>query len=144
MGKRTDRRSVMKKYVGIPYKHNGRPPDKELDCWGFIVYYFKNEYGVTLPNYRYIDPTEKSVASFEIVNTDLFKITENVNIKDVKKDDILLFNCAGQPMHVGLAIDNNMMIHCDRKVGSIIESFRSRLWEKRLYKAARLNLENFN
>lgn len=133
----------MIEYIGIPYKHNGRPPSKELDCWGFAVYYYRKKKGIHLPTYSEIDATDKDGIGERILATELNKYAIEISADEIQEDDLLLFICAGQPMHIGIAIDNELMIHCDRKVGSVIENFRSRMWQKRLYKVVRLDNSYF-
>lgn len=125
------------KYIGIPYKSNGRYPDKALDCWGFLGYFFANELGIVLPAYRDLDANSKATASQGLLNTDLYQVSTKVSTQQPL--DILLFNVNGIPIHTGIVVDDTVMIHSDRKTGSVIESYRSPKWAKRLYETVRLD-----
>lgn len=129
-------------YIGIPYKTNGRNPDSALDCWGFVVYFYEKEYGITLPKYTAIDADNIELASESLLATQLYQKVSKVT--KPKQGDILIFNNCGRPIHVGIAIDDSMMIHCDRKVGSVTEDYRSPKWEKRLFEIVRLNVTSSN
>ena len=122
-------------YIGIPYKVCGRQGN-ELDCWGFVIKIYKELYNIILPDYSDIhtDSTITS-ASQALTNTELYQ--EGVHIEVPQEGDILLFSVAGNPLHVGVALNDKIMIHCDRLVGSCIEDYRKPKWIKRLHKIYR-------
>ena len=123
-------------YIGIPYLKGGRDIGEALDCWGFVVLIYKELYSVTLPIYQQITPNNAiDKTSGELVETELYKIC---SVHDVAKEgDILIFSVGGRPLHIGIALDNHTMIHCDRNVGSVVENFRIRKWQMRLHKICR-------
>lgn len=130
----------MIEYVGIPYKVGGRDIGAEnapLDCWGLMVKMYQEIYGISLPHYNDIsneqsnDTLSEFILSTEIHN----QFIEVTGI--VKQGDLILINIFGSPLHIGMALDNKMMIHAQMNSGSVIESFRSRKWQTRVYKIYR-------
>lgn len=97
------------RYIGIPYKQKGYGFDG-ADCYGLTWLFLKEEFNITLPMYHDID-IYKDVD--ETVNTigkemPLFfgTLTDNP-----KCGDIALFNFRGRPIHFGIYIERNSVLH---------------------------------
>ena len=126
------------KWVGHPYQHGGRDLQKGIDCWGLVVEFYKQEYDIQLPIYPAISLSsytpsqeEVSVNSDNLLRTELYQISTKKEIAE--EGDILLFNVGGRPLHIAIAIDQELMLHADRNVGSVIENYRSNKWQSRLH-----------
>jgi hypothetical protein len=52
--------------------------------------------------------------------------------------DVPLFTLGGMPIHVGLMIDHRNFLHCEKKIGTVIERIDSMAWNKRLSGVFRL------
>jgi cell wall-associated NlpC family hydrolase len=126
-------------YIGIPYVKGGRELQRDagLDCWGLVVVIAKDLRSIELPKYDTIN-THLNInqASSLLVNTDLYKDCDVVD--SVLEGDLLLFKIVGNPLHIGYAISQSEMIHADPATGTVIENFRSKKWQSRLYRTYRL------
>lgn len=122
------------KWVGVPYKCGGRDLSEGLDCYGLVVEIYQKELGITLPKYDLITPANYNECSQSLLRTELYNNCLKKDLsEDIEEFDILLFNNNGRPLHIAVAIDNDLMIHSDELVGSVIESHRSYKWKKRIY-----------
>jgi hypothetical protein len=116
------------KYIGIPYKENGRTDDG-LDCWGLVRLFYKQEFNIDLPSYE-----DEYVGSYDP------KVPQTINYyKDSwsktmspKLGDICLFNILGEPTHVGIYFENNKFLHARDGHSTVIESLLRPAWKNRL------------
>lgn len=125
------------KYLGIPYKSG------DTDCWGLVCNIYENELGVTLPKYRIV--TNNLEDKLEQVNYAFLQ--EKVCWKEVAEPyqpfDVIMFHLAGMPLHTGVIIDNEYMIHSESKrAGSCVESYRIQKWAKRIIGVYRYDKSN--
>jgi len=132
------------KYIGIDYKLGGRSIKEGLDCYGLVLEFYKNEYGIILPDFKGV---------FSDARTRTMHGTDGKNLKDVydesmqeeffevedsKEGDILAFTLSGVPIHLGIRIDDFLMLHTFKEGStSCIEQYRGFKWEKRFYGAYR-------
>lgn len=136
------------KYLAIPYVHAGRDPQSGLDCWGLVYYFYKEEFNIHLPRYDLYDSkknTYDECASY-LTSTDIYKnfdivphSKEDRNFNNVQYGDIIVFNIGGNPVHTGVVIDKNMMLHTMDGRESIIERFTDHKWITRLRSIHRAN-----
>ena len=117
----------LSKYIGIPYRRYGEE-FTGCDCWGLIRLFYRNEFRFELPQTEPFDRSDNETVSREIKRT---KVKWN-RIKTARLGDVIVLNIAGYSMHTALAVTNSMMIHTLENHDSVIESFRSMKWEKRI------------
>ena len=114
-------------YIGIPYKDKGKDFEG-LDCFGMVQLYYKLEKNVILPEYLYSSSmNDNSVALAISVNK---KTWESVSIPD--KDDIIVFNIKGLPLHTGIYLGDGDFLHSFGGTDTCIESLDSLRWNKRI------------
>jgi hypothetical protein len=116
------------KYIGLPYKDNGRDIDG-IDCWGLVRLYYKEELGIDLPSYttEYYGRSDPDISSLVNLYKDNWEKTT-----EYAPGDVIVFNMLGEPSHVGVYIDNNKFIHCRSGANSVVESLTSSKWTKRI------------
>lgn len=118
-------------YIKIPFKDCGRD-ENGCDCWGLARLIYRDKLGINLPSLTgYSDTHDRKVIA------DLYEgehITwEEVPLGEEKEFDIIIFRTMGLPTHVGVAIGNGFMIHCERSIGTCISNYRKELlWKKRI------------
>lgn len=115
------------KYIQIPFGEKGRDHNS-CDCWGLACIVYKEERGIILPSYTEV---YESTNDREILRQTI-KSESNQFWQQVKKPepfDMVLLKMRGIPMHVGIVIDNNNMLHCLKGVGTAIERFNSIKWQ---------------
>lgn len=121
-------------YIGIPYKLNGRSGE-QLDCWGLFLKLYRELYGIELDDYKNIK-MHRGVGS-DVLETEDYQGWIDVALHEVQEGDALILSNAGDPSHIGMVINKELMIHCYDRTGSVIESFRSNKWQSKIYKIRR-------
>ncbi len=85
--------------LGIPYKYGSTNPNIGFDCSGFITYVF-NHFNIAVPR----------------SSKDFTYIAREVNVKDAKQGDIILFtgtnNAIRKVGHMGIII-SNLLDECE-------------------------------
>lgn len=119
----------MNDYVGLPFLEKGRDRDG-LDCWGLVRLVYLEKYGIELPAYTecYKNTKDKTIGGVIDENLAL----EWQEVSEPAQGDIIVLRILGQPFHVGLVIDGQRMLHCERGVGSVIENYKGMKWRKRV------------
>lgn len=116
------------KYVGIPFKANGRD-EAGLDCWGLVRLVYKNEYNIDLPSFD----TE-------------YTIDDNIRIQELiaqykegwttcsapEPGSVILFRILGEQQHVGISIDSYHFLHVRENSDTAIEKLSNPKWSKRV------------
>lgn len=116
------------KYVGIPYKDNGRDLDG-MDCWGLARHVYNKEFNISLPSF-----------SEDYNGSDRERIAELIaqykegweNISEPKSGDVVLFRMLGLQSHIGIITEYPYFLHAREGYDSSIERLDSTLWEKRV------------
>lgn len=116
------------KYIGLPYKDNGRDTTG-IDCWGLARLYYSQELGIDLPSYS----TEYNGDTSENIKELISQHRESWIKVDVPEvGDLVLFNIYGEPTHIGICIGDNKFLHSRDGKDSVIESLSSQQWDKRI------------
>ncbi len=102
-------------YIGTPYD--------ELNCWQLVRAIYRDEYNIDLP--------ELPIESHERDNW------ERVELNAEKIGDLLLFQETVMKRHVGVVVGNQMMVHADRKLGTVAARYTSPQWKPKLQKIYR-------
>jgi cell wall-associated NlpC family hydrolase len=119
-------------YVGLPYKTHGRSR-AGVDCWGLVELIQREQLGNLWPQYEGADWFKgQSVA---VVGHDAAhhatKFTTVIPGEEWLGDGILI-RMRGFPFHVALVLAPGWMIHTTEEAGSVIERYRSMVWERRI------------
>lgn len=110
--------------VGLKYKVHGRTKEEGFDCWGLIVYIYKQD-GIKLPDPVYSNLENRKKSRAEIIGSKVFRKIENR-----KEKSIIEILDKGEPAHVGLYLGDGLMIHCTSLLGVVIEPVRH--YEKKI------------
>lgn len=127
------------KVMGVPFREKGRDYSG-LDCYGMVVLGMKEVYGVVLPSYvdDYTDTGHSQQTRLELSELIAMKKRKWEQVTKYQPMDVALFNLGGMPIHVGLMIDKKNFIHCEKKIGTVVESINSLAWNRRLSGVFRL------
>jgi len=115
-------------YVGIPYESKGTGPG--FDCWTFYKYVFGIERGITIPdnNNDYINANDmESVHNYFKNSKDEW---EEIKVPEVYC--LIMMKIAGEPVHVGMCLDNEYMIHTLKGHAAAIEKYTGKKWKNRI------------
>ncbi len=108
-------KSNISKYVGVPYKLNGRDFDG-TDCLGLVWLYLKDQ-GINFPDGDElpIDESWQESAEMRFIKG-LDTIAQRVDAP--QKNDIVLIHCFKQSAHIGVMINNQEVLHSPDDSGS--------------------------
>lgn len=117
------------KYVGIPYKNNGRDLDG-MDCWGLARYVYNKEFNISLPSFSQDYTGEDRERISELI-AQYKEGWENVTTTP-QSGDVVLFRMMGFESHIGIVTEYPYFLHAKEGANSSIERADSTVWEKRL------------
>jgi len=121
--------SETNKYVGIPYGNRGRGWD-QLDCWGLVQLFYKEELGIEVPDYLWAYTSAEDHGSVALaINKNKVMWSK---VEKPEYGDVLVFRIMGHPIHVGIKLDNNDFLHAFKGTQSCIERLNSLSWARRL------------
>ena len=119
-------------YIGIPYKTHGR--DRlGCDCWGLIQMIQRERLGSLWKPYEGVDWFKGQRP--EVIGTDAVRYASEftpVTPGEEQLGDGILIRMRGHPFHCALVLAPGWMIHTHEQADSVIENYRSMLWEKRI------------
>ena len=115
------------KYIGLPYKDNGRNVDG-IDCWGLACLFYKQEYNIDLPSNAdlYEGPNDTGIPDVISQYKDNWEEVKYGNV-----GDICLFNIYGELSHVGVYLGDRKFLHSRAGQDSVIDSLDNFKWSKR-------------
>lgn len=120
-------------YIGTPWESGGRNKDDALDCWGLVWSIYNEVYGLYLPSLSDIHIANGFTETAEAISSVYPSIHKNFyEPDDTQEGDIIMLNMAGQPIHIGVCLDHQRMIHTTQKVGCVVEKFKQRVWLNRV------------
>jgi hypothetical protein len=115
------------KYIGLPYKDNGRDVGG-VDCWGLARLFYSQELGIELPSYTELYAGAHDPQVSHALET--YRDTWQAASQGVA-GDLCLFNIYGEPAHVGVYIGQRKFLHAREGRDSVVESLDSAQWSKR-------------
>ena len=118
-------------YIGIPYASKGRT-FQACDCWGIVSLFYQFVLHKELPplNGEYSDATNNGEVDKVVKNSkDMFI---EVNYNERQYGDIILFNLQGNPVHAGVVLDHERMLHSLAGHNSAVERYTSPVWDRRI------------
>ena len=120
--------NLIMKYLGIPYKHQGRTLEG-FDCWGWILFIYKILRNIELWDIEGDYPEEwwlEANSFFENYQ----KKWERINKPQIL--DVVLINSErGVAIHAGIMIDKIRFIHCC-KAGVVMNKVTEKIWKNRI------------
>ena len=119
-------KDIVKKYLGVPFKHQGRSIEEGLDCWGLIRAIYA-DHGITLFDLESYEVDWAKVGKNYFLEhyADQWERVDQSNFMDVA-----LFQTSPSVVnHAGLVLNNSKFIHAS-KAGIVV----SRLGELQIFK----------
>ena len=109
-------------FVGAPHVEMGRGPEG-FDCLGLLIAVQRRVFGRTVP-----DPACSLAQGLRPAHRAALEASvSRVALDDAQEGDALLFFEAGRALHVGVAIDQSLMLHSHR-VEACVEAWRGPRW----------------
>jgi len=124
----------------VPYLAGGRS-EAGADCWGLVVLFYRKHFNVELPTFDDVvpDKTDHYVNTAEGAR----RIKETVGafreVQSIEFGDVVLCNIIGLPIHVGIVVSKNEMLHAmPQSTYPVIERFTGLKWQRRIQSFHRL------
>jgi cell wall-associated NlpC family hydrolase len=116
-------------YVGAPFVEHGRDPATGWDCWGLLVYVYREHLGITLPDFDgdYED-TEDVAQIARLFDRGLVDWRE-VPEADARPFDGVLVEMLGRPSHCAVYVATGRMLHTLHGSETSVIRVRSHLWK---------------
>ena len=119
------------KYVGLAHAPRGRGPDG-FDCWGLVREVYGREFGIELPDYL-----DGFVRGGDEKRIGQLVREERQGWRTIwpgaeQPGDGILLRVRGEPMHIGIVVEPGTMLHVMAGCNSVLERYRSIMWEKRV------------
>ena len=116
------------KYIGIPYKANGRD-NTGLDCWGLARLIYSEQFNITLPSFS----TDYDISDDARITELIAQYHEGWKKLDTPQEgSLVLFKVLGAETHIGIAISDSQFIHVREGSDVAVERFDSVKWAKRI------------
>lgn len=119
------------RYIGLPFCEHGRDASG-LDCWGLARLVLGEQFGISVPSYaREYANTQAQEELGALVRRET-KLWQPVEAGKEMLGDVIVLRLRGQPMHVGLVLGDQSMLHIEQFINSAIEKYTSRRWASRI------------
>ena len=118
-------------YIGLPFQEHGRSV-AGLDCWGLARLILAEQFDVQVPSYTqcYQSSTDEKQLGPLVRRESLnWKV---VMAQEAATGDVIVLRMRGQPMHVGMVMGDRQMLHIERGINSVLESYASLRWKNRV------------
>lgn len=125
-------------YIGLPFKVRGRKIDG-LDCWGLVRLVIAEQAGVLLPAFEKNYDGISTKLDAEKIGAHIRSTAGNTDCWDPiapgqeKIFNVIVLRMRGQPMHVGIVIDDGLMLHIEHGANSCIEKYHGMRWKDLIY-----------
>lgn len=116
-------------YIGIKYRDRARDEDC-VDCWGLLCLFYRNEFGIELPQYTTDTPDGAKYVAEVTAGARVDPTWEKVDTPQY--GDVLLFRVQGLPIHCGVYVADNEFLHSFPNRDSCLERLDGLSWIKRL------------
>lgn len=118
-------------YVGVPFKGFGRTP-AAWDCWGVIYHIYKTHFGIEVPTYRSDYSNAEDLEEVNQLTRQERGRWNKIDAGDERFGDVVLCRSGDAFCHVGLVVERPNMLHVERGITTIVESYTGLLWKNRI------------
>lgn len=123
-------------FIGLPFRDHGRDRTG-ADCWGGVRMVLAELRGIVLPDYGHgYRETMDSAGIGASIREGL--VRDFVRVDRPQPFDLVIFNLAGKPWHVGLVVGAGRFLHWPQPDdkgndgSSRIARFTDRIWARRV------------
>ena len=120
-------------YVGLPFKEGGRDRSG-LDCYGLLRLVINEQFGGSVPEYEGIayQPGEDHDLLVTLMD-ERIRLWIPVARGNERPGDGILLRVMGRPIHVGIVVTTDLMLHIEKNCDSILESCGTgSRWDRRV------------
>lgn len=116
-------------YIGIPYMEKGQSFEAS-DCLGLVELVYKNVLGITLPDYNHINCNNLKNVSLLMIEEEQSGRWEKVD--KPQENCVILMNICAYPVHTGIVLNDEYMLHSLKGHNSAVERFTGAKWKNRI------------
>ena len=118
------------RYVGLPWAEHGREC-AGCDCWGLACIVYRDELGITLPEYLgYATVAELAEIAALVAGATASRLW--VRQEAARPFDIAVFRRGRLDAHIGIVLQPGLMLHMVEGAQASIESYEAGRWKHRL------------
>ena len=125
---------TLTEYLQIPFKHQGRD-QQGVDCFGLVLLYYQNEFGITLKNFSGYDINWHNHGE-EYFLSKLHDWNFRETSERPQRGDGILFTTKGRVSHCGVVLDDEYFLHMT-KDGCAVHPWRQGYWSTMLHSVCR-------
>ena len=109
-------------YIGIPFE--------EKNCWQLVCMVYDQKFGIHLCDYalEYKNAIDKE--NIRRIYQRELKIWQKVETPLF--GDVIVLEIQGQPWHAGIVVSKQFMLHTERKIESVVESYNGLIWKNKI------------
>ena len=135
--------SAARKWVGTPFKHQGRVMGVGCDCLGLLMGIAKECALTTLKGQPIVDLDQ--TAYHRVADGALLELSLDTNLsraQELTLSDLALLEFDSNPQHLGIISDNSYrsfnIIHADMRRGMVVEHSLSNEYQSKIKKIYKL------
>lgn len=119
-------------YIGLPFSEHGRTR-AGVDCWGLVRLILSEQFSIALPSFTHDYARTTDIDAIgNLINRETPKWNE-IGQKDARGGDVIILRIKGQPVHTGLVLGDQRMLHVERGINSAIELYTGSRWADRIH-----------
>lgn len=120
------------RYIGLPFRDLGR--DRAgLDCWGLVRLVTSEQFNVSLLSFIGEYGKTADIAGIAALIEREAQLWLPVQPGQEKLGDVIVLRLRGSPVHTGLVLGDQLMLHIEQGIDSAIEKYASPRWKDRIY-----------
>jgi len=123
------------RFIGIPFTPKGAAFEG-CDCWGLCRLVLREEFGVEVADLAVDYPDLDDYRALErsaMAEQQRPVIWQPIEFPDIEPGDLLLLRLAGHPVHCGIYIGGNRMLHIFDTIGAFhVELLPGNQWHRRI------------
>jgi len=125
------------------FKDKGRDYEG-WDCYAVLYLGYKDVLGIELPSFidDYVNAGNDKASRRVIHDIILAQKHFWIKVEKPQAFDVALFRIGNTETHLGLMIDKNRFLHCEKKINTVIERIDSMIWKNRIEGIYRLKDNN--
>ena len=126
-------------YIGLPFVEGGRTR-AGVDCYGLVRLVLREQCGVSLPDYgdvyQSVEEREAIAGAITREKVGWVKLSQPTV---ARVGDVALFRIGGWPLHCGVVLSPEVMLHVCQGCETVVEEMHGLVWGARfegVYRAA--------
>lgn len=118
-------------YLNIPFKHLGRSREEGLDCYGLLLLYYKEQFGIELKDWWYEPDWSKKGCNYFLENAS----SHAISVHTPRNHDVVLFYTDINTKvlnHAGIVVQAPNKVIQATKVGTRLTDIDAPVWKRRV------------